>query len=124
MWRSADGRMNSVAVPADIEELSNLRRYLLGLSPEERDLLCDELFELDPSVGLEIELSPFDEAVEESFFAVQISLDYLADLDWERLLGAHRETELSEIDVRWRLDVTGVVQQVIVELESHVPPAE
>jgi len=120
MWRSVDGMANTAALPSHVEELAGLRAYLSTLSPEERDLLDDEMQEFIGALFRELRLVPIDEGVEAQFVGVALPPEFASNLDWTRLLGADHSIELGRIDLRWRLDVAEAVADMVADLDEEL----
>lgn len=117
MWLSSDGRVNTRARPDD-EWTRPLIARLIAMTADHLEQLDTDLEALQWKIADELDLIPFDAKSEEPFVASPIPLDVLKAVDWDEAVGAEKEAEFNRVDLRWRLDVLGIVQQAIVDLSS------
>ncbi len=119
MWFTPDGRVNVAVLPSEDPAVAKLRRLLSDRPQDERQLLNDEFENLQWTVAKALDGLTFDAVVEAQFVALPPPNDVLETLDWARLIGPEKESELSGVGLRWRLDVVGVVQQAIADLDPQ-----
>jgi hypothetical protein len=115
MWLSADRVVHMIAVPSDSHYLNPLRELISAFSDEQLVTLDEELMEIQWSVADQIDELKYDPEVERKYTDMSIPTNLVTALDWKRVLSSDIKTELELIDLRWRLDVIGIVSQATVD---------
>lgn len=118
MWLTSDRRVNVVAIAGGSDSMFALQAHLHGLAEDRLRSLDDDLESLQWDIADALESMSFDAGVEEPFVARPLPDEMLNTLNWDRLLGADMKSEFDQIELRWRLDVLGVVQQEIANIEA------
>ena len=120
MWFSEDGRLNIVARPSGETDpiLKMLHARLASLSATELADLDQELEQVQWEIADAADEMLVDLYVEAPFEAKPVPDAILDSLNWEDLLGSSKHLAFRCIELRWRLDVLGVVQQAIADLSA------
>lgn len=115
MWRQNDGVVHLVSVPSDSAELEGLVEWLRSLTSEGAEQLDAKLLQLQWEIADELDALPYESDSELEFDSVRVPSELILGLDWEILLGSDMESQFRSIDLRWRLDVVGVVEQALAD---------
>jgi hypothetical protein len=117
MWLTSDGRVNSVALPDDHEPAVTVKVLLSDASPRERALMDEEFEVLFWLVADALDEIVFNAADEAPFVGTPVPVDVLNNVNWLRLLGPDKHTEVLRVELRWRLEIIEIVRQAIADLD-------
>lgn len=115
MWISADGRVNVRMLPTENVPggeilVSEIRR----LNTAALDDLDQRLMDISWLIADATDVFVPTE-METGFEASTPPTELLSALDWTALIGEGAACEFEEIELRWRLDVLAIIQQVIAD---------
>lgn len=111
MWRGDDGVVRVAVEP--VENFGELARLARSVPEEARDRLIGKLLEASFDVGDSIDGLTWDPAVEREFSERRIPVEMRKSLDWSALLVD--PGQVSEVELRWRLDVIAAIEAALVE---------
>jgi hypothetical protein len=121
MWRTPDGRVNTVSVPSEAPVLAPLMALVSELSPESRAHLDERLIELQWQVADELTEVAVDPAAEAAYTGKLAPESLISSIDWRELIGVRAEEGFRQVELRWRLDLIDVVLQALADIDAaHV----